>query len=539
MSRLQCYILRDTLRALLPAFAALALIMIVGFCMQLLHEGLDVVRLRGLFLPLLAYCVPMVLPSALLTAVIINFGRLSADQEITAIRAAGIHLFRVIYPMLLAAVALSALTAVFQFELVPRARAEISKLKYEALKQVLFDKVALSARRQFSFGQFHVQYDDFINGRMTDLLVMQMSPLTNEPSTVITAASSAVGPAPGDPENIAFELTDCLITMQLTQDEGAHTIKSTEARVTARIAEDPPDTASDEKYMPTLSLLRWLNQLRERTAKHEVTFDDPDKQQNIEKSHLRRLNNEINTLDRDLARIEAKLRQKAETEPAKTRQAIQQNHEQMEQRERELRSLREQMSAVLQEIGRIRAAEASPADVDRLVQLQERQRALAHDVEARNQAIAMLNQEIAKAAAALKESAQQASRYREEIAVLRQNRRALREQQEHHRERARWAKEQEELIDIKIRIHKRLVQAASVFLFCLVGIPLGIMAGGRSVMAAFGISFAIVLFIFYPFIIGGQIAAETGMLPVVPAMWAGNAFVCVVGVVLTAKVMRA
>ncbi|MHC4480491.1 MAG: LptF/LptG family permease, partial [Planctomycetota bacterium] len=111
MKKLQSYIMSSTLKALILAFVALVMLMVVGLCMQLLHEGLDVVRLSPMLPPMFAYCVPIVLPSAFLTAVIMTFGRLSADNELIAIRAAGVHLFSVVYPVLLTGLGLSLVAA--------------------------------------------------------------------------------------------------------------------------------------------------------------------------------------------------------------------------------------------------------------------------------------------------------------------------------------------------------------------------------------------------------------------------------------------
>ena len=140
MKKLQRYVLLSTAKAFLPAFIALVLLMAVGFCMQLLHQGLDVVRLVTLLRLVFAYSVPMVLPSAFLTAVIMTFGRLAADNELTAVRAAGIRMFRVVHPLLWAACGLAVVAAYFQFETVPRAQGSLRAMKYEALKQILLDK---------------------------------------------------------------------------------------------------------------------------------------------------------------------------------------------------------------------------------------------------------------------------------------------------------------------------------------------------------------------------------------------------------------
>jgi lipopolysaccharide export LptBFGC system permease protein LptF len=78
----------------------------------------------------------------------------------------------------------------------------------------------------------------------------------------------------------------------------------------------------------------------------------------------------------------------------------------------------------------------------------------------------------------------------------------------------------------------------SVFVFALVGIPLGALPGRRSVMVAFGMSFAIVLLIFYPLLILGQIMAEAGRVPAAPALWAGDGLTFAIGVVLMVWLLR-
>ena len=51
-------------------------------------------------------------------------------------------------------------------------------------------------------------------------------------------------------------------------------------------------------------------------------------------------------------------------------------------------------------------------------------------------------------------------------------------------------------------------------------------------------SFGVVLLLFYPFLIIGQMAAESGLLPTVPAMWSGNALTFMIGLALTVHVLR-
>lgn len=127
MKILPKYITGQLLVTLSFAVGVFTFVLLLGRLLKQISELL-VNRQAGLLVvgQLLALMVPSVLtfslPMALLAAVLLVFGRLSADNEITAMRASGVSVGRVAAPVVVVAVALAAVCFYVNAELMPRCR---------------------------------------------------------------------------------------------------------------------------------------------------------------------------------------------------------------------------------------------------------------------------------------------------------------------------------------------------------------------------------------------------------------------------------
>src|SRR5262245_20590182 len=147
------YIFKDLLKIFLLASACLAGIMSFGGLLRPLTEhGLgagQVARILGYFMPAMQ---TYSLPVAALFATTIVYGRLSADNEMTACRAAGIPmgLWGMAFPALVLGVIVASLSFLFLFFIVPRFSLKVEKLIYSNIAQLVANQIERNHRIEFA-----------------------------------------------------------------------------------------------------------------------------------------------------------------------------------------------------------------------------------------------------------------------------------------------------------------------------------------------------------------------------------------------------
>lgn len=213
------YVSRQLLVAFLFALAGLGLVILPTLTVKAVHE-VGGVGLQAIFrfMPLvLIELVPYVLPMAFLLACVATFGRLAADNELTAIRMAGMNPGRLLWPGLVLAIPLAFLTDYLLASVAPtwkfEARSFQRRAEVEEFQQLLFE------RNEIDLGGFSLWAESSQGNRKQNVVLSY-----EDPDDEATSGGSGGG---GDrmtltAEEMVLELRDGVLTVGLTNAEAVN-----------------------------------------------------------------------------------------------------------------------------------------------------------------------------------------------------------------------------------------------------------------------------------------------------------------------------
>lgn len=180
-----------------PAILAMVVVSFVGVANELRSGASlipfayatvgDLARMMLYFLPTLLH---YLLPMAYMMGILMAFGRLSQQNEITAMKAAGIPLKRVLLPILLGGVVLSGLAFLLQDRVQPLAQLRVNKLIYEdLLVRATLD--VLPAGVMHKYGDWRVYIGDKVPATKTLKDVDILIPPRKAAEPMVLSAKSA------------------------------------------------------------------------------------------------------------------------------------------------------------------------------------------------------------------------------------------------------------------------------------------------------------------------------------------------------------
>jgi len=115
-------VLSELLQAFGVAVVALTFLLIVAGAYGFVRDGLPMGSLAKFAPLLIPYALPWTVPTAFVAACLMVYSRMASTNELVAVRASGIHLWRVLTPAALLAAVLALVCALLNHEIVPRSR---------------------------------------------------------------------------------------------------------------------------------------------------------------------------------------------------------------------------------------------------------------------------------------------------------------------------------------------------------------------------------------------------------------------------------
>ncbi|MBD3426455.1 MAG: LptF/LptG family permease [Candidatus Omnitrophica bacterium] len=95
---------------------------------MVVNKGVEITQVLKLFFLFLPYVLIFTIPISVLAAVLLGFGRLSSDNEITALRTSGISIYKVILPIIIAGFIISLANVPLNDKILPQSEYQARKL---------------------------------------------------------------------------------------------------------------------------------------------------------------------------------------------------------------------------------------------------------------------------------------------------------------------------------------------------------------------------------------------------------------------------
>lgn len=134
------YVMGELIRVFTFLLLALTILLVlVGVVSEATQNGLGPLQILEILPYIVPSMMPFTIPATLLLTACVVYGRMAGDQEVTAIKAAGINVLAVLWPAFFLGGALSVCTLLLTDQFVPWSRAQIERIITLAMENIFLD----------------------------------------------------------------------------------------------------------------------------------------------------------------------------------------------------------------------------------------------------------------------------------------------------------------------------------------------------------------------------------------------------------------
>jgi len=200
------YIFKEIASSFIIILFILTFVLLMGKILQVMdlviNKGISVFAIAKLILFLLPSLMLFTIPIALLIAILIAMGRLSADNEITALKTSGISLMQIYYPVAVASLIAFIITIIVGYFLVPQSNFATKRLLFTIAQQNanigIKEKVFNSDFKGFLFYADRIP----VNKNYMEGIVISDNRIIGEQNTILAKKAFLVS----DPESMTLKL---------------------------------------------------------------------------------------------------------------------------------------------------------------------------------------------------------------------------------------------------------------------------------------------------------------------------------------------
>lgn len=200
------YIFKEIFSLFVMSLFILTFVLLMGRILQLMdlmiNKGVSIIDISRLVLYLMPPFLLMTVPISLLIAILIGVGRLSADNEITTLKSAGMSIYRIMFPVMTASILAAVITAAIGVYFVPYGNTATRDLLFTIAKQ----KASIGIKEKVFNDDFKglVLYADNIpiHGDYMEGVFISDNRLVKDPTTIIAEKGYLVS----NPESMTVTL---------------------------------------------------------------------------------------------------------------------------------------------------------------------------------------------------------------------------------------------------------------------------------------------------------------------------------------------
>jgi lipopolysaccharide export system permease protein len=160
----------------------------LGLVVQQANQlGLSPAQTLAIIPLLIPYTLPYTIPTTTLFASCVVYGRLSADNEAIALKAAGVNLYTILRPAVLVGIITTCVTASLYYSLIPRTQGLVQAQVMQDPEEVLYNMLRKERKFAPPGSPFAIHVRDVQGRRLLDVIVKRRKMI---PTTVGTDAPS-------------------------------------------------------------------------------------------------------------------------------------------------------------------------------------------------------------------------------------------------------------------------------------------------------------------------------------------------------------